>query len=147
MSSDILVPNHAQTGSNLPPRRFRCSSAEKARGKLYLHIGWGLMRTLRTIVASALLAATTYVSPLLAQTEASHSAASCAPANGWNLICGNQNPEDLVPIPGTRWIIASGMKEGSGIKLVDTAAKTARPFYTGQHENQRPVYMMFVFLG
>ena len=101
------------------------------------------MRTLRTIVASALLAATTYVSPLLAQTEASHSAASCAPANGWNLICGNQNPEDLVPIPGTRWIIASGMKEGSGIKLVDTAAKTARPFYTGQPAQQRPDKKMY----
>src|SRR5215472_19209420 len=97
------------------------------------------MNILRAIAATALLAAATgNWSPLSAQTAPPAGSASCAPANGWNLICGNQNPEDLVPIPGTRWIIASGMKEGSGIKLVDTAAKTARPFYTGQPAQQRP---------
>jgi len=96
------------------------------------------MKILRTIAASALLAATTNLSPLLAQTKPPQPAAPCAPVNGWNLVCGAQNPEDLVPIPGTRWIIASGMKEGAGIKLVDTDAKTLRPFYTGQPAQQRP---------
>jgi len=103
----------------------------------------GLMNTLRTIAALALLAATTNLSPLLAQTQTPQPTASCAPVNGWNLICGAQNPEDLVPIPGTRWLIASGMKAGSGIKLVDTAAKTARPFYTSQPEQQRPDKKLF----
>lgn len=95
------------------------------------------MSTLRTIAVSALLASVTNLSPLLAQTQ------SCAPVNGWNLICGPQNPEDLVPIPGTRWLIASGMKAGAGIKLVDTAAKTAQPFYTGQPAQQRPDKKLF----
>ena len=105
---------------------------------MYLPVGWDLMKILRTIAASALLAATTNLSPLLAQTKPPQPAAPCAPVNGWNLVCGAQNPEDLVPIPGTRWIIASGMKEGAGIKLVDTDAKTLRPFYTGQPAQQRP---------
>ena len=96
------------------------------------------MKILRTIAASALLAVITNLSPLLAQTKPPQPAAPCAPVNGWNLVCGAQNPEDLVPIPGTRWIIASGMKEGAGIKLVDTDAKTLRPFYTGQPAQQRP---------
>ena len=90
------------------------------------------MNILRAIAATALLAAATgHWSPLRAET------APCAPANGWNLICGNQNPEDLVPLPGTRWLIASGMTEGAGLKLVDTDAKTAQVFYTGQAAQQR----------
>ena len=96
------------------------------------------MNILRVIAATALLAAATghWSAPLAAS-------ASCAPANGWNLICGNPNPEDLVPIPGTRLLVASGMKEGSGLKLVDSDAKTARIFYTGQPAQQRPDKTLF----
>src|SRR5262249_8469956 len=102
------------------------------------------MNILRAIAATALLAAATgNWSPLHAQTAPPAGSAPCAPANGWNLICGNQNPEDLVPLPGTRWLIASGMAEGSGLKLVDTDAKTARVFYTGQPAQQRPDKKLF----
>src|SRR6267154_5512396 len=102
------------------------------------------MNILRAIAATALLAAATgNWSSLRAETAAPAVSASCAPANGWNLICGNQNPEDLVPFPGTRWLIASGMKEGAGLKLVDTDAKTARVFYTGQPAQQRPDKKLF----
>ncbi len=97
------------------------------------------MNILRAFAATALLAAATAnCSPLFAQTPQPAAPASCAPANGWSLLCGNANPEDLVPIPGTRWLIASGMKEGAGLKLVDTDAKTVRLFYTGQPAQQRP---------
>ena len=97
------------------------------------------MNTLRTIAVSALLAAgSTSLSPLLAQAQPPQPTTSCAPVNGWNLICGAQNPEDLVPIPGTRWLIASGMKAGAGVKLVDTDARTAQLFYTGGPAQQRP---------
>ena len=81
--------------------------------------------------------------PLHAATESLAVPASCGPVNGWNLICGNQNPEDLVSIPGTRWLIATGMKEGAGLKLVDTDAKTAQFFYTGQPAQQRPDKKLF----
>ena len=102
------------------------------------------MNNLRAIAAMALLAAAAGSwSPLRAETGPPPASASCAPANGWNLICGNENPEDLVPVPGTRWLIASGMKEGSGLKLVDTDAKTARIFYTGEPAQQRPDKKLF----
>jgi len=102
------------------------------------------MNILRALAAAALLAAVTgNWSPLRAQTAPPAASASCAPANGWNLLCGNVNPEDLVLIPGTRWLIATGMKEGSGLKLVDTDAKTARFFYTGQPAQLRPDTKLF----
>ena len=102
------------------------------------------MNSLRSIAATALLAAATgNCLPLLAQTVPPAGSASCAPMNGWNLVCGNENPEDLVPIPGTRWLIASGMKEGAGLKLVDADAKTARFFYTGQPAQQSPDKKLF----
>jgi len=55
--------------------------------------------------------------------------ASCAPSGGLTFICGVTNPEDLVLVPNTRWMIASGMAPGSGLHLVDTRAKTVRNLY------------------
>jgi hypothetical protein len=104
------------------------------------------MKSERTIAAIVLLAAAAVVipaSPLSAQTQPPQATTSCAPTNGLNFVCGAQNPEDLVPIPGTRWLIASGMKDGAGVKLVDTEAKTARLFYTGGPAQQRPDKKLF----
>jgi hypothetical protein len=56
-------------------------------------------------------------------------APTCTPAGGLNFICGVQNPEDLVVVPNTRWMVASGMAPGSGLHIVDTQAKTARNLY------------------
>ena len=53
----------------------------------------------------------------------------CTPAGGLSFICGVQTPEDLVVVPNTRWMIASGMAPGSGLHLVDTQAKTVRNLY------------------
>jgi hypothetical protein len=97
------------------------------------------MNSERTIAAIVLLAAAiTRVSPLSAQAQPPQATTSCAPTNGLNFVCGAQNPEDLVPIPGTRWLIASGLKDGAGLKLIDTDAKTARLFYTGRPAQRRP---------
>ena len=56
-------------------------------------------------------------------------AASCTPSGGLSFICGVQNPEDLVQVPNTRWLVASGMAPGSGLHVVDTRAKTVRNLY------------------
>lgn len=50
---------------------------------------------------------------------------ACAPSGGLNFICGLQAPEDLVLVPNTRFLVASGMMAGSGLHLIDTQAKTA----------------------
>ncbi len=54
---------------------------------------------------------------------------NCAPSGGLNFICGMEAPEDLVLVPNTRWLIASGMKAGSGLHLIDTDAKSATPLF------------------
>lgn len=53
---------------------------------------------------------------------------ACAPADGMQAICGPVASEDLALIPGTRWLIASGLNVGPAahLYLVDTRDKRAR---------------------
>jgi SMP-30/Gluconolactonase/LRE-like region len=62
---------------------------------------------------------------------------SCAPSGGLSFICGVQNPEDVVLIPNTHWVLASGMAPGSGLHLVDTRAKTIRNLYAADAMSAR----------
>jgi hypothetical protein len=63
--------------------------------------------------------------------------AGCAPSGGLTFICGVQNPEDLVLVRGTRWLLASGMAPGSGLHIVDTRAKKVTSLYAGGTSNVR----------
>ena len=45
---------------------------------------------------------------------------NCAPAGELEFICGPKNAEDLVRVPGTPWIIGSGMTEGASLTLIDS---------------------------
>ena len=63
--------------------------------------------------------------------------APCAPSGGLDFICGLQNPEDLVPLPNSRWLIGSGMAAGSGLHLIDTRAKSARNLYAVDRSSAR----------
>ena len=49
------------------------------------------------------------------------------PGGGLGFLLGAQRPEDVVRIPGTRWLVYSGFSNGAGLKLVDTAAHSMRP--------------------
>ena len=55
----------------------------------------------------------------------------CAPAGGLSFVCGIINGEDLVLVPNSAWLIASGMAPGSGLHAVDTKAKAFRILYGG----------------
>jgi hypothetical protein len=63
--------------------------------------------------------------------------AACAPSGELTFICGLANPEDLVVLPNSRWMLASGMAPGSGLHLVDTQAKTAKSLYAAGAANTR----------
>ncbi len=60
---------------------------------------------------------------------------ACEPSGDVGYVCGVTNPEDLVLVPGTPWIVSSGMAEGAGFYLVDSKAGTASllPF-AAQHD-------------
>jgi hypothetical protein len=64
-------------------------------------------------------------------------APNCSPAAGLAFLCGLQNPEDVVSVSGTRWLVASGMAPGAGLTLVDTQAKTARRLFGPGTANAR----------
>lgn len=69
-----------------------------------------------------------------AKAQAAEAAPSCAPANGYAFICGLTNVEDIVQVPGTRWLIGSSMRlgqasvpgSGAALYLIDSDARTAR---------------------
>jgi hypothetical protein len=88
---------------------------------------------LKTLVPLVLVYAASS-SPSALQSQAP----SCDPAAGLTFICGVQNPEDLVPVPGTRWLLASGMAPGAGLNLVDTQAKAVRTLYAPGTANASP---------
>ena len=66
--------------------------------------------------------------------------ASCAPSMGLHFVCGLDEPEDLLQIPGSKWLVASGMGENGGVFLVDAEAKTAHRFFTGAAKPDTAMY-------
>ena len=58
-------------------------------------------------------------------------AGACPPGPSLAYVCGPARPEDVVAIPGTPWLIASGFAPGAGLKIVDTQAAQAAPWYDG----------------
>lgn len=55
--------------------------------------------------------------------------ADCEPSGNFGFVCGPVNAEDLVRVPGTDWIIASGMAEGAAIYLIDARRKIWSELY------------------
>ncbi len=53
---------------------------------------------------------------------------ACAPQDGLQAICGPVASEDLARIPGTRWLVASGLNIGqpAHLYLIDTRGPAAR---------------------
>ena len=68
------------------------------------------MSTSRLLLLSVLLG-TAPVAPAVAQ--------DCSPSGGIEFVCGPKNAEDLVRVPSTPWIVASGMAAGAGFYLID----------------------------
>lgn len=79
----------------------------------------------RTLAALSIASASLFAAHLVN----AQAPAGCAPSAGLTFICGLQNPEDLVQVPGTRWLVTSGMAPGAGLTLVDTQAKSVRRLY------------------
>jgi len=66
---------------------------------------------------------------LLACPIAKATATECPRSGQIGFVCGPKNPEDLVLVPGTRWIIASGMAADGALYLVDSERKTWSELY------------------
>ncbi len=56
-------------------------------------------------------------------------ASACDALGNVQFICGLVGPEDLVAVPGSDWVIASGDAAPGAITLIDVRQKTATPLY------------------
>jgi hypothetical protein len=63
---------------------------------------------------------------------------ACVGSDGYGFVCGPQNAEDLVLLPGTKWIVASGMAPGPALYLVDSEDKSWSEIYPGQASLAEP---------
>ena len=58
----------------------------------------------------------------------------CSPIGGLNFVCGPSGVEDLVQVPGTHWIVGSGMAERGNpgkLHLIDANKKSWEILYPG----------------
>jgi hypothetical protein len=53
----------------------------------------------------------------------------CQGVDEYSYICGPVSAEDLVLVPGTEWVIASGFGGGASLYLIDSEQKTWSNFY------------------
>jgi hypothetical protein len=65
-----------------------------------------------------------------------HAQQACDSAGGLSFVCGPKNPEDLVLVPGTKWIISSGMADGAGFYLIDSESGAWSTLgFSAQHDH------------
>ena len=65
----------------------------------------------------------------------------CNPAGKLDFVCGPLNSEDLVQVPGTEWIVASGMDgDGAGphgtLHLVNARSKSWKVLFPGAKDRK-----------
>jgi SMP-30/gluconolaconase/LRE-like protein len=83
------------------------------------------MRAIRCVVCLAIAAAG----------FGAHAQQGCEPSGDVGYVCGVTNPEDLVLVPGTAWIVSSGMADGAGFYLVDSSSGNAKALqFAAEHD-------------
>lgn len=65
-------------------------------------------------------------------------AAGCDSVGGVRFVCGQSGPEDLVAVPGTPWVLASGMAANGGVRLIDARSLTSTVVFPSQTARERP---------
>src|SRR5688572_14525377 len=77
-----------------------------------------------------LFAALFVVAPAVATAQPAPAAPLPCVANGpVRFVCGQGGPEDLVEVPGSRWLIASAFGQGGGLFLIDTRASSSTKLF------------------
>lgn len=93
---------------------------------------------MKAIVVAALL-----IAAAIGTSTAAAAAEPCNPAGKLDFICGPLNTEDLVQVPGTQWIIASGMDGGGAgshgaLHLVSAESKSWKVLFPGTNPRVQP---------
>ena len=65
-------------------------------------------------------------------------AAGCDANGGVRFICDQVGPEDLAPVPGSDWVLSSGMAANGAIRLINLRDKTTNVLFPSPASKQRP---------
>jgi hypothetical protein len=65
-------------------------------------------------------------------------AAGCDPVGNIRFVCDQSGPEDLVIVPGTDWVLSSGMTTSGAIHLVNAKDKTSSILFPSANAKERP---------
>src|SRR5262245_50162420 len=65
-------------------------------------------------------------------------AGSCDPVGNVRFVCDQSQPEDLAIVPGGQWVIASGMGDKGGIRLIDVRNSTSTILFPTPSSRVRP---------
>jgi DNA-binding beta-propeller fold protein YncE len=72
-----------------------------------------------------------------AQGAPAAAATPCKDVTGLEVICGQEAPEDLVVLPGGRWVVASSMAGNGGLNIISVNGKATTRLYpaaTAKHQ-------------
>ena len=56
-------------------------------------------------------------------------AAGCDPIGNVRFVCDQLGPEDLVPVPGSEWVLSSGMTANGAIRLINLRDRTTTALF------------------
>ena len=68
--------------------------------------------------------------------ELARAQSACAPVGDVQFVCGQNGPEDLVVVPGGRWVVAS-VFGGNGINLIRVSDRTTTVAYPSASARER----------
>src|SRR5215210_8858020 len=91
------------------------------RSRQTSHLGGTPMRQLTLLGVTVVL--------VLGQGTASPKAAGCDALGNVQFICGVISAEDLVVVPGSEWVIASGDAAGGAVTLINVRDKTTTALF------------------
>jgi hypothetical protein len=64
-------------------------------------------------------------------------AAGCDPAGDVRFVCDQLAPEDLLPVPDSQWVLASGMAANGAIRLINVRDKTTTILFPTSASKER----------
>src|SRR5437870_10405517 len=64
-------------------------------------------------------------------------AAGCDPIGNVRFVCDQVGPEDLIAVPGSEWVLSSGMAANGAIRLVSLRDKTTTVLFPAPAAKER----------
>jgi hypothetical protein len=88
---------------------------------------------IRAVTAAALALAVAMQTPAALRAQAPPAPpmdpCSASSSRGLQLICGHHAPEDLVVVPGAKWVLAGAYAAPGGVHLIRVSDRTSTPIY------------------